>query len=725
MEVIRSQPSSLLKVTDDISSLLEEYEFANIHPISLLPKEMSKNMDKLMADEDPDVTEAKKFFMSLFDEDSVKLNTSLILLLVKAAGFQVIPKEIEREGVKVMTSNHQLLCESEQNYILGQVFHAAMLNVKEYTPSSLLCNKVATLIGDHFFSTSTQRGAETRFCRIYDLAAQAFTQSIEGQFVELKDVDSWIQRYSLEHAMDGSSLEGAVILGDDKKKEEAEAAYDFGINFALIRCIKKELQEFQQNKKNNNILQDSLPVLHAFAGRENQIETTVNLLEEVVKMKGVEKTMMQMKDLQEKALKNLEFFTSDSEAHEALKNLVIAYVDADIGSLEKEKGNIHLLDVVRVFNVSFLTTLLDSSTQSLVNCYLNLKAALSEKSWTEVKAFFFESIGAQGSMKKRMEKMLDYTMTGAAQIWAGGFTQCIITLPSVTPELRHSAEIMGWLVGMLTMVFCFVDDIVDKSPTRYGKPCYYTLPGVGKTAALDANLILSWIPLAVHHFFRHHECYQEITVEMSKYIVTLTKGQLQDSQNVYKTGTDDIDIEKFTMDRWKENVSLKNNSSSLISVCLYLCGERKKSLHEEAQRMGSDGSLFLQYNNDFYDAYPGPGSSMGTDIPEGRVTWLICRALEMASPEQKKILEQNYGKKDKKCIKAVKKVYRELNLKEELKKLESFHDEEKWIEGFVQETKGTKTWGEEGISRRFIEDTKRTVKEGSKHFHFFNTFITM
>ena len=355
MEVIGSQPSSLLKVTDDISSLLEEYEFANIHPISLLPKEMSKNMDKLMADEDPDVTEAKKFFMSLFDEDSVKLNTSLILLLVKAAGFQVIPKEIEREGVKVMTSNHQLLCESVQNYVLGHVFHAAMLNVKEYTPSSLLCNKVCTLVGDHFFSMTNKKAAEVRFYPVFSLGAQALTQSIESKFVKREDVGSWITKHSQEFAMDGSSLKSAVILGDDKKKEEAEAAYDFGINFALIRCIKKELQEFQQNKKNNNILQDSLPVLHAFAGRENQIETTVNLLEEVVKMKGVEKTMMQMKDLQEKALKNLEFFTSDSEAHEALKNLVIAYVHDDIDSLEKEKGNASLFVQDRISNLFLLT----------------------------------------------------------------------------------------------------------------------------------------------------------------------------------------------------------------------------------------------------------------------------------------------------------------------------------------------------------------------------------
>ena len=53
---------------------------------------------------------------------------------------------------------------------------------------------------------------------------------------------------------------------------------------------------------------------------------------------------------------------------------------------------------------------------------------------------------------------------------------------------------------------------------------------------------------------------------------------------------------------------------------------------------------------------------MGTDIQEGKVTWLAYKALEKASPKQKKLLEESYGKRDKKCVRFVKKVFRELNL---------------------------------------------------------------
>ena len=314
MEVVQSSFPSLNSVTNCIEDLLEGHsELVNTRPTSLLPKEVDSHMDKLLHSQDPDVMEAKKFFMSLFDPDSLKLNTSLILLVTKACGFQITP-------------NHQLLCEVMQNYILGHVFHAAILNIKKYTPSSLLCNKVSTLIGDHCFSIATKKVAEIRVCAVYDKTALAFTQSIESKFVKLENVDSWITKYSQEYAMNGCFLKSAVLLGDDKKKEEAEAAAEFGMNFTLIRCIKKELQEFDRDRENNNILRDSLPVLHAFAGREKEIQTTDDLLEEVVKMKGVEKTIAQMKDHQEKALKSLKIFATDPSTCQVLENLVIAYL---------------------------------------------------------------------------------------------------------------------------------------------------------------------------------------------------------------------------------------------------------------------------------------------------------------------------------------------------------------------------------------------------------------
>ena len=332
-----SKSPSLKKITDYISNLLKDHEVMNINPSLLLPNDMKPKMDNLVTSQDPDVMEAKKFFMSVFDADSLKFNTSLILLVVKATGLKIIPKEVVRDGVKVTTSNHQLLCESVQNYILCYSFHVAILNVKKYTRSSLLCNKVSTLIGDHFLFMANRRAAEMKHFPVFSLIHKANRKSIEGKFVVVKDVESWIERFSLEYAMDGYCLESAVVLGNPDKIEEAKAVHEFGINFALIRCIKKELSDFQRNKEKNCVQQNSLPVLHAFVGQEGQIETTDNLLQVVVKKQGIQKTIKQMEDHQEKALKSLSNFATDHNTRQVLESLVTAYIDADINSVEMKR----------------------------------------------------------------------------------------------------------------------------------------------------------------------------------------------------------------------------------------------------------------------------------------------------------------------------------------------------------------------------------------------------
>lgn len=356
----------------------------------------------------------------------------------------------------------------------------------------------------------------------------------------------------------------------------------------------------------------------------------------------------------------------------------------------------------------------------MVDTYIGLRMAQSQESLNELKNFFLEATEAEGSFKERLEKLVHYNMAGVVSIVSHVFPHFMISIPvETTQEQRREGQIMGWLLGMANMHLLIIDDIVDKTKERNCKPCWYLCPEVGRTAVLDGNLILNWIPMAVHHFFRHHECYQEIAIETSKYIVRIIKGQFEDTEKNYKIGSDDIDIDKFTMDRYREIAFNKGNSSSLIRIFLYLLGERKESLHRELRKLGDQLSFFAQLNNDFNDVYPGPGKTRGIDIEEGKVTWCICRALEIASPEQKKILEQNYGKKDKKCVQAVKKVYKEVNLRKEYKLLK-FQDENQLLASLTRESKGSRVWGEKGISSRFIEDVGKSANAVKNYYSFFD-----
>ena len=53
---------------------------------------------------------------------------------------------------------------------------------------------------------------------------------------------------------------------------------------------------------------------------------------------------------------------------------------------------------------------------------------------------------------------------------------------------------------------------------------------------------------------------------------------------------------------------------------------------------------------------------MGTDIQDNKCSWLVVQALDRASPEQRNMLKENYGRSDPEAIAVVKELYNELDL---------------------------------------------------------------
>ena len=61
---------------------------------------------------------------------------------------------------------------------------------------------------------------------------------------------------------------------------------------------------------------------------------------------------------------------------------------------------------------------------------------------------------------------------------------------------------------------------------------------------------------------------------------------------------------------------------------------------------------------------------IGTDIQDNKCSWLINEALKRAIPQQRKALEDNYGKKDKSAETKVKEMYNEMDLENVYRKYE-------------------------------------------------------
>ena len=68
--------------------------------------------------------------------------------------------------------------------------------------------------------------------------------------------------------------------------------------------------------------------------------------------------------------------------------------------------------------------------------------------------------------------------------------------------------------------------------------------------------------------------------------------------------------------------------------------------------------------DDYLDAYGAPEviGKIGTDIQDNKCSWVINQALERAGPEQRKVLDECYGRKDGEMEAKVKQVFKELEL---------------------------------------------------------------
>ena len=79
---------------------------------------------------------------------------------------------------------------------------------------------------------------------------------------------------------------------------------------------------------------------------------------------------------------------------------------------------------------------------------------------------------------------------------------------------------------------------------------------------------------------------------------------------------------------------------------------------------------------------------VGTDIQDGKCSWLIVIAMQRANPAMKKELEENYGLSDPAKVERVKEIYRELQIPKIYEKYEEESYEE--IQTGIQQTSASK-----------------------------------
>ena len=239
----------------------------------------------------------------------------------------------------------------------------------------------------------------------------------------------------------------------------------------------------------------------------------------------------------------------------------------------------------------------------------------------------------------------------------------LLKRPLTADELRLSST-LGWLTELLQAFFLVSDDIMDASITRRGEPCWYRHKGVGMIAINDAFMLESAIYLILKKYFRSHPAYLDL-IELFHEVAFQTElGQLCD---LITAPEDDVNLNNFSMEKYTFIVIYKTAYYSFylpVALALHYLQLATPSNLKQAHDILIPLGEYFQIQDDYLDAFGDPAfiGKIGTDIKDNKCGWLINQALLICTPEQRKLLDENYGQKDDAAEARVKKLYHELDL---------------------------------------------------------------
>lgn len=228
------------------------------------------------------------------------------------------------------------------------------------------------------------------------------------------------------------------------------------------------------------------------------------------------------------------------------------------------------------------------------------------------------------------------------------------------------AATLGWMTELLQAFFLVSDDIMDSSITRRGNPCWYRQEGVGMIAINDAFMLEMAIYTLLKKNFRQHKAYVDFIELFFETTFQTEIGQLTD---LLTAPEDKVNLDNFSMEKYQFIVIYKTAYYSFylpVALALHMLNIGTEKNLKAAESILIPMGEYFQIQDDYLDNFGLPEhiGKIGTDIMDNKCSWLVNQALQRATPEQRKVLEENYGHKDKTKEAAVKKLYDEMQLEQ-------------------------------------------------------------
>lgn len=188
---------------------------------------------------------------------------------------------------------------------------------------------------------------------------------------------------------------------------------------------------------------------------------------------------------------------------------------------------------------------------------------------------------------------------------------------------------------------------------------------VGMTAINDAIMLNNCIYQLLRDHLGSHPSYLKIVDFFNEVTRFTAYGQCLDliSNPLNKK----LDLSKFTDDRYDAIVLYKTafyTFSLPIRLAMYLAHIDDPEAHRKAEEILLKIGHLFQVQDDYLDCYGDPKvtGKIGTDIEDGKCSWPIVKALQMANQTQLEVITTNYGIQCEESVAKIKSVYKELDI---------------------------------------------------------------
>lgn len=235
--------------------------------------------------------------------------------------------------------------------------------------------------------------------------------------------------------------------------------------------------------------------------------------------------------------------------------------------------------------------------------------------------------------------------------------------------------LLGWAIELLQAYFLVADDMMDQSKTRRGQPCWYLVEGVNNIAINDSFMLEGAIYILLKKHFRQDPYYVDLLDLFHEVTFQTELGQLLD---LITADEEIVDLDKFSLEKHSFIVIFKTAYYSFylpVALAMYMSGiNDEKDLKQVKDILIPLGEYF-QIQDDYLDCFGTPEQigKIGTDIKDNKCSWVINQALLIATPEQRQLLDNNYGKKDDESEQKCKDLFKQLGIEK------IYHDYEESI----------------------------------------------